>query len=35
MIVMSSVVDAVSEEPMPMPSEELLYRYFDLVNELW
>ncbi|KAJ8733504.1 hypothetical protein PYW08_001802 [Mythimna loreyi] len=34
LIVMSSVVDAVSEEPMPMPSEELLYRYFDLVSEL-
>ncbi|XP_047526280.1 uncharacterized protein LOC125063739 isoform X2 [Pieris napi] len=33
LIVMSSVVDSVQEpKPMPRPSPELLYRYYDLLN---
>lgn len=35
-IVMSSVVKEVYSDPdPPLPSEELLERYYDLVNELW
>lgn len=32
---MSSVADEVIPRPMPEPSQELLERYYDLINEIW